>query len=238
MGIGGRSSHKGITFATGTVRVYARENPVGDYARAVPKTQSVLTKKLSKLPFLRGLTLFFQPGMWIILVLLAVNDALTISGVDTGGDVDLWLLAAFAALLAVLIITRRGSLAAARRYHAAEHMALNTLEAGKPLTAENVAAAPRTHPRCGTSLVVLLLPLAVPAVIFCPYGLCLLPVVCLAYELFLLLPKVRWLKPLYKAGLWAQQHITTASPGEKEIEAAARGLKKLAEGTIKESVPV
>jgi uncharacterized protein YqhQ len=178
---------------------------------------------------LRGLTLFFQPGMWIVLVLLAVNDALAIAGVDMGGGADLWLLTALAALLAVLIFARRGSIRAARRYHAAEHMALNTLEAHLPLTIENVAAAPRTHPRCGTNLAIVLLPLALPVVIFCPYGLCLLPAVCLAYEIFLLLPKVRWLKPLYKACLWAQRHITTAAPGGKEIEVAVRGLKKLRE---------
>lgn len=233
-GIGGKASYKGVTFASAAMRVRAGENPGGDYARAVPKTQGKLSKKLGRVPFLRGLTLLFQPGMWAVLVLLAINDALTIAGIDTDFGIFDWAaLIALAAVLAVLWLVRKargGSLAAVRRYHAAEHMAINTYEAGKPLTVENVAAAKRTHPRCGTNLAVILLPLAVPVVIFCPYGLCLVPAVCLAYEIFLALPKRRRLKPLYKAGLWAQQHITTAAPNEKEIEVAVRGLKMLVEG--------
>jgi len=234
MGIGGKSSYKGITFENATARVRAGENPGGDYARAVPKAQSALRRKLTRVPFLRGLTLFFQPGVWLILVLLAVSDALTLFGVDTDDGWSDWaLLAAVAAVFAVVWIVRRVrgySLAAVRRYHAAEHMAINTFEARLPLTMENVAAAKRTHPRCGTNLAVIIMLLGVPVILFCPYGLCLILVFCAAYEIFLILPKARVLKPLYKACLWAQQHLTTAAPGDKEIEVAVRGLRKLTEG--------
>jgi uncharacterized protein YqhQ len=236
-GIGGKASHKGVTFASATMRVRAGENPGGDYARAVPKAQSKLAGKLGKIPFLRGLTLFFQPGMWAILALLAANDALTFLGVDMGGGLsDIWLFAGLIALLGVVWIVRRAkgySLAAVRRYHAAEHMAINTYEARLPLTVENVAAAKRTHPRCGTNLAVILLLLGAPVVILCPYGLGLLPVFCLAYEIFLVLPRMKGLKPLYMACLWVQQQFTTAAPGEKELEVAVRGMKRLLEGEKK-----
>lgn len=228
-GIGGKASYKGITFVSGAVRVSADGG-----VRRLPKLHRAVQSKLMCLPLLRGLTLFLQPGMWAVLAALIVNDALTLAGADWGGGLtDAVLTAALAAALVVAWIVRRARghrISAVRRYHAAEHMAINVYEAGLPLTAQNVAAAKRTHPRCGTSLAVIALPLGVPAVILCPYALCLVPVMCAAYEIFLALPKKRWLRPLHQAGLWVQQHVTTAAPGEKEIEAAVRGMKRLLEG--------
>lgn len=37
-------------------------------------------------------------------------------------------------------------------YHAAEHQVVHTIEAGEPLSPENVSRMPRAHPRCGTNL--------------------------------------------------------------------------------------
>ncbi len=233
MGVGGRASCNGITFTDTDRRVRTGEHGSAEL-RPVPKWQRAARKKLSRIPLLRGLTLFLHPGMGLVLAALAVNDALTLAGVYWGGGVtDTVLLAAAAAALLVLVIVRRkkgGGFGAVRRYHAAEHMAINVYEVGTPVTAENVAAAERTHPRCGTNLVVIMLPLSVPVALFCPYALELVPVVCVAYEVFLALPKKRWLKPLLAVCLWVQRHITTAAPGAREIEAAVRGMKRLAEG--------
>ena len=38
-------------------------------------------------------------------------------------------------------------------YHGAEHKCINCIEAGKPLTVENVRTATRFHKRCGTSFI-------------------------------------------------------------------------------------
>ena len=230
MGIGGRASYNGITFTDTDRRVRAGENGSTEL-RPVPKWQRAVRKKLSRIPLLRGLTLFLQPAMGLVLAALAVNDALTLAGVDwSGGVTDAVLLAVAVAALLVLLIVRRkksGGISAVRRYHAAEHMAINVYEARLPVTAENVAAAERTHPRCGTNLVVIMLPLSIPVVVFCPYALALVPVMCVAYEVFLALSKKRWLKPLYAVCIWVQRHITTATPGTKEIEAAVRGMRRL-----------
>ena len=232
MGVGGRASYNGITFTDTDRRVHTGEHGSIDL-RPVPKWQRAVRKKLSRIPLLRGLTLFLHPGMGLLLAALAVNDALTLAGADwNGGVTDTVLLAAAVALLVVLVVRHKkgGGIGAVRRYHAAEHMAINLYEVGTPVTAENVAAAERTHPRCGTNLVVIMLPLSVPVALFCPYALALVLVVCVAYEVFLALPKKRWLKPLLAACLWVQRHITTAAPGAREIEAAVRGMKRLAEG--------
>lgn len=232
--IGGKASYKGITFESAAARVQTGENAGSTRVRPVSGFQRAVRRRLGRIPLLRGLTLFAQPGMWVILLLLLVNDALTIAGVDMGGGLtDAVLLIALAAACGVFWLVRRakgGSLASARRYHAAEHMAINTFEARLRLTAENVSAAGRTHPRCGTNLAVIMLLLGAPVIILCPYGLVLLTVICAAYEIFLALPKLQWLKPLFIACLWVQQHVTTAPPGEKEIEVAVRGIKRLAEG--------
>ncbi len=235
--IGGKASYRGITFESAAARVRAGENAGSVRVRPVSGFQRAVRRRLGRIPLLRGLTMFLQPGMWVILLLLLVNDALTIAGVDMGGGLtDTVLLIALAAACGVFWLVRRvkgGSLASARRYHAAEHMAINTFEARLPLVAENVAVAKRTHPRCGTNLAVIMLLLGAPVIILCPYGLVLLPVICAAYEIFLALPKLRWLKPLFAACLWVQRHVTTAAPGEKEIEVAVRGIKRLAEGNGK-----
>ncbi len=236
MGIGGRASYNGITFTDADKCVRTGEHGSA-HLRPVPRWQRTVRKKLSRIPLLRGLTLFLHPGMGLALAALIVNDVLTLAGIFWGwGAADAVLLAAAAAVLIVLLIARRkkgGGIGAARRYHAAEHMAINAYEAGLSVTAKNVAAAERTHARCGTNLAVVMLPLSIPVALFCPYALALVPVVCAAYEIFLELPKKRWLKPLLAACLWVQRHITTAEPGEKEIEAAVRGMRRLAEGDQK-----
>lgn len=230
MGIGGRASYNGITFTDTDKRVHTGEHGSVDL-RPVARWQRAVRKKLSCIPLLRGLTLFLHPGMVLVLAAFIINDALTLAGADWSGGVTdaLLLTAAIIALLVVWIVRRKkgGSISALRRYHAAEHMAINVHEARLLVTAQNVAAAERTHVRCGTNLVVIMMPLSIPVVVFCPYALALAPVVCVAYEVFLALPKKRWLKPLLTMCLWVQRHITTAAPGTNEIEAAVRGIQRM-----------
>jgi uncharacterized protein YqhQ len=49
------------------------------------------------------------------------------------------------------LISRWGEMARVLGYHGAEHKAIHALEAGVPLTPENVQTFPRLHPRCGTT---------------------------------------------------------------------------------------
>ena len=43
------------------------------------------------------------------------------------------------------------------QYHGAEHKAINTLEAGLPITLDNARGASRIHPRCGTNFIFIVL---------------------------------------------------------------------------------
>jgi CBS domain-containing protein len=99
-------------------------------------------------------------------------------------------------------------------YHAAEHETVHAIEAGEPLTASNVAAMPRVHPRCGTNIVA---------------GLMLFMVVTEAFSsdiavivtLFLLVFAWR------SIGGFFQYFITTKNPSADQIENGIRAGQSL-----------
>jgi uncharacterized protein YqhQ len=127
------------------------------------------------------------------------------------------------------------------QYHGAEHKAINTLEAGLPLTMENAKQQSRIHPRCGTSFVMVVLILAIfvfsltgrpPIWLRIPLHIALLPLVAgVAYEVIKFAGRykqsrlTRW---LLAPGLWSQ-HITTREPEEAQIEVALRALQAVVE---------
>ncbi len=141
-------------------------------------------------------------------------------------------------------VTAVGQLKEIRRvfqYHGAEHKAINTFEAGLPLTLESAREQSRIHPRCGTSFVMVVLILAIfvfsltgrpPIWIRIPLHIALLPLVAgIAYEAikfagrFKQAPLTRW---LLAPGLWSQ-HLTTREPEEAQIEVALRALQAVVE---------
>lgn len=123
------------------------------------------------------------------------------------------------------------------QYHGAEHKAINALEAGDPLTVENVARASRLHPRCGTSFLVIVIFLSVLAVspfygqplpirILIQLGL-LFPVAGVAFELLRLAGKYRRhpiAAALSRPGMWTQL-LTTREPDASQCEIAIASLQ-------------
>ena len=137
-------------------------------------------------------------------------------------------------------------------YHGAEHKTIRCYEAGLPLTAENVRAQTRLHPRCGTSflLVVMILSILIFSVassvllalvpgleamrgtflyrlIMILFKLLLLPlVVSVAYECN------RWVgrhdnalsRVLTAPGMWFQ-YFTTNEPDDSMIEVGIAAVK-------------
>ena len=127
------------------------------------------------------------------------------------------------------------------QYHGAEHKAINTLEAGLPLTLENAKQQSRIHPRCGTSFVMVVLILAIfvfsltgrpPIWLRIPLHIALLPLVAgVAYEVIKFAGRYkesRWTRWLLAPGLWSQR-ITTREPEEAQIEVALRALQAVVE---------
>lgn len=146
-----------------------------------------------------------------------------------------------------------GSLREIRRvfqYHGAEHKAINTFEAGLPLTMENAKRQSRIHPRCGTSFVMVVLILAIfvfaltgrPSIwLRIPLHILLLPLVAgIAYEAIKFGGRhkdSRFTRWFLAPGMWSQ-YLTTREPDEAQIEIALRALQAVVEQEQQREVPV
>ena len=125
------------------------------------------------------------------------------------------------------------------QYHAAEHKAINALEAGAELTPTNVQRFSLIHPRCGTAF--LLWVMVIGIFVFAFVGrpswpwliasrVLLLPVIAgLAYELIRFAGKHqsnRVLMWLLAPGLWLQR-LTTRKPTLEQVEVSIRALAEV-----------
>src|SRR5213596_326794 len=123
------------------------------------------------------------------------------------------------------------------QYHAAEHKAINALEAGDELVPERVQQHSLIHPRCGTAFLLWVMVIAI--FVFAFFGrpawywliatrILLLPVIAgLAYELIRFAGKHqdnRILMALLAPGLWLQR-LTTRQPSLDQVEVSIRALK-------------
>jgi uncharacterized protein YqhQ len=123
-------------------------------------------------------------------------------------------------------------------YHAAEHMAINALEAGDELTPSAVARHSRIHVRCGTAF--LLWVMVVSIFVYLVVGkpdhwywlvlsrfLMLLPIAGLAYEVIRLAGRYGS-NPIVRAalapGLWLQR-LTTRPPSLDQLEVSIDALR-------------
>jgi uncharacterized protein YqhQ len=126
------------------------------------------------------------------------------------------------------------------QYHAAEHMAINALEAGDELTPASVAKHSRIHVRCGTAFLlwVMLVSILVYVVIGKPddwYFLVLsrvallLPIAGVAYEVIRLAGrygKNPFVRAALAPGLWLQR-LTTRPPTFDQLEVSIDSLQKV-----------
>lgn len=121
------------------------------------------------------------------------------------------------------------------RYHGAEHMAVNALEAGLELKAETAAGQSRIHPRCGTSFAFWAILLswltgrlgrrggAMWRVLTGPI------IVALAYEILRLgaaQKDAAWAKIVF-APAWNAQLLTTDVPTNEQLEVACVALQSV-----------
>ena len=125
------------------------------------------------------------------------------------------------------------------QYHAAEHKAINALEAGDELVPERVQRYSLIHPRCGTAFLLWVMVIAV--FVFAFFGrpawywliatrILLLPLIAgIAYELIRFAGKHSdnsILMALLAPGLWLQR-LTTREPTLDQIEVSIRALQEV-----------
>lgn len=230
MNIGGMSFGRGILFTSGAYQVKASLDGKGNlqYQARQSKVNPRL-ERVSKIPFIRGLFSFGQSPIIVglfLFTLLADFSGLFLDEAGSGWlDIANWVVLG---ILAAVIVVRLFFLRDMLQYHGAEHMAINTYEAGKELTVENIAAASRVHPRCGTIWAIYVVLLGIPCALFIPYvSVAFFITLSLSYELFLNAGRFRLLRWLPKLGMWLQKTLTTAVPERKHIEVAQQCLLKL-----------
>lgn len=143
----------------------------------------------------------------------------------------------------ILLISQMKHIQRVFQYHGAEHKAINTLEAGLPMTVENAREASRIHPRCGTNFIFIVLMTSIVVFSIVPrhtfaegvgavlstvgLRLLLLPIVAgIAFEILKWAGANRdkpWALALIAPGLWTQ-YLTTRVPDDDQIEVAIAAL--------------
>lgn len=122
------------------------------------------------------------------------------------------------------------------QYHGAEHKAINALEAGAPMSIENVRGYSRIHPRCGTSFIFIIIIVSIVLFSIMPdygfairlaYRILLIPVIAgISYELLRLSGKYRN-SPIMKALTFpgmAFQRLTTKEPTDDMLEVSIKAV--------------
>lgn len=108
--------------------------------------------------------------------------------------------------------------------HAAEHMSINAIENGLPLTEEVVRRQPREHTRCGTNVMVLLVGLELST-------LCVLSMMAELNTMGIVLYGMALaglvLRFWRTGGLWLQRHFTTKPPSAAQLASGIRAGEEL-----------
>ena len=139
------------------------------------------------------------------------------------------------------LIARMPDIRRVFEYHGAEHMTIHALEAGDPLTTDNVRRYPTAHPRCGTEFLVVVIILSIFAFslvgrhslpIMVVSRILLIPVIAgVGYEILKLGARYRnnpLVKVLIAPGILVQM-ITTKQPSDDQIEVAIVSMEQALE---------
>ena len=176
--------------------------------------------------------MLFKVGPALLTTWLPVEDTKWFVIVEGGIRVAVFI--AYVALIGLIPDLKR-----VFQYHAAEHKAINALEAGAELSPPTVQKFSLIHPRCGTAF--LLWVMVIGIFVFALVGrpswpyligsrILLLPVIAgLAYELIRYAGKHqgnRALMTLLAPGLWLQR-LTTREPSLDQIEVSIRALEEV-----------
>ena len=136
------------------------------------------------------------------------------------------------------LVSRTPDIRRVFQYHGAEHMTIHALEAGDPLTVDEVRKYPTAHQRCGTEFLVVLIMLSIfafslvgkqPPLVLVASRFILIPVLAaVGYEVLRLGARYRR-NPLVKVimypGLLVQM-ITTKQPTDDMIEVAIVSMEE------------
>ena len=148
----------------------------------------------------------------------------------------------------LVVISRAPDVSRVFQYHGAEHMTIHALEAGDPLTVDEVRKYPTAHQRCGTEFLVVVILLSIlmfslvgrqTPIVMIVSRILLIPVIAaIGYEILRFGARHRGnpvVKVLLYPGLLVQM-ITTKQPTDDMIEVAIVSMEE-ALGADGEAIP-
>src|SRR5687768_16748214 len=170
---------------------------------------------------------------------------LFISSVATSGATQGWAQPALEGLIQVglflgylTLVSRAPDIHRVFQYHGAEHMTIHALEAGDPLTVDEVRKYPTAHHRCGTEFLVILILLSIftfslvgkqEPLVMIASRILLIPVLAgVGYEILKLGAKFRHnpvVRVIMYPGILVQM-ITTKRPTDDMIEVAITSMEE------------
>lgn len=231
--IGGRAHLNGITFATNThvVRGKLSQGKISITVNQLPGIR--IFNIMDKVPFLRGVSklaklnlklflgmVFFLAIPWDWLFPPAPTDVVASESVW-----PVFVLYGLVLLALVFLLKRLW------QFHGAEHKVFNTYTSGADLSLSTVKEASRVSPRCGTNLVVILLPilLLLFSVMYQLPWLILVVSFSIGYEIFNWSARRQRLKAAFLIAGVIQKYIVTAEPTEEQIQVAIATLSRALE---------
>ncbi len=189
------------------------------------------------------LTLTLAAGIGVFFLLPLFIASVTTSNIDNGLVQHLveGLVRVAIFLGYLIVIGRSPDIARVFQYHGAEHMTIHALEAGDPLTVDEVRKYPTAHQRCGTEFLVIVILLSIIAfslvgrqtpLIMIASRILLIPVIAaVGYEILKFGARHRsnpLVKVLLYPGLLVQM-ITTKRPSDDMIEVAIVSMEQALE---------
>jgi uncharacterized protein YqhQ len=185
-----------------------------------------------------GITLTIGIGVFFVVPLLFASA--TVGNVENGlvqhlveGLIRVGLFMGYLILISFAPDIRR-----VFQYHGAEHMTIHALEAGDPLTTDEVRKYPTAHQRCGTEFLVVVIALSIvafalvgrqSALVMVGSRIVLIPIIAsVGYEILRAGARYRR-NPIVHAillpGLWVQM-ITTKKPTDEMIQVAIVSMEE------------
>lgn len=142
-------------------------------------------------------------------------------------------------ILYLALVAMWGEFRRVLMYHGAEHKAINAHEAGVPLDVANVKKYSRLHPRCGTSLLFIIVIVSIVLFSIMPnlgffgnlaYRVLLIPVIGgISYELLRLSGRYRdsIVTRIFTLPGLAFQRLATKEPSDDMIEVAVKAVEEV-----------
>ncbi|WP_242877424.1 DUF1385 domain-containing protein [Desulfosporosinus sp. BG] len=229
--IGGRAHINGITFATNThvVRGKLSQGKISINVSRLPGIR--IFNLMDKIPFLRGVSrlakLNLKLFLAMILLLITPWDWI-FPPTEMSATESVW---PVLAIYGIVLITLVFLLKRLWQFHGAEHKAFNIYTSGADLSLSAVKGASRVSERCGTNLVVILLPILIllTVVTYQMPLFVLIVSISIGYEIFNWSSRRQYLKRAFQIAAFIQKYIVTAEPTEEQMRVAIATLAKAIE---------